>query len=139
VKDAKRCNNHVVPFTQFSTDLNAGALPNFVWITPNMCNDMHNCSIATGDRWLSNLVPQILASPAFSNAVLFLLWDEGTTSAGGGGRIPALVVSQSTPAGFRSAAPLNHYNVLRTIEDAWRLPPLGHAASATAMGEFFRP
>jgi hypothetical protein len=33
---------------------------------------------------------------------------------------------------------VNHYSVLRTIEDAWKLPPLGRAASATALTEFFK-
>ncbi|MFL5693998.1 MAG: alkaline phosphatase family protein [Ktedonobacteraceae bacterium] len=39
-----RCATHVVPFTQFSTDLAANHLSNYVWITPNMCHDMHDCS-----------------------------------------------------------------------------------------------
>jgi acid phosphatase len=137
VKNATRCANHVVPFTQFSTDLKAGALPDYVWITPNMCDDMHNCSIATGDTWLSTVVPQIINSTSFKNSVLFILWDEGTTNTGGGGLIPALVVSPFTPAGFRWAGALDHYDVLRTIEDAWKLAPLGKSASATAMKEFF--
>jgi acid phosphatase len=137
VKNATRCANHVVPFTQFGTDLKAGALPDYVWITPNMCNDMHNCSIATGDKWLSTVVPQIINSTSFKNSVLFILWDEGTTNTGGGGLIPALVVSPFTPAGFRWAGALDHYDVLRTIEDAWKLAPLGKSASATAMKPFF--
>jgi len=138
VANTTRCVHHVVPFTQFSTDLAAGTLANFVWITPDMCHDMHNCPVSTGDQWLSQVVPSILASPTFNNAVLFLLWDEGTTTTGGGGRIPALVVSAFTPPGLRVSRPMNHYDTLRTIEDAWKLPPLGNAASATALGEFFK-
>src|SRR5437016_3292925 len=65
--DAARCTSHVVPFTQLSSDLAAGTAPNFAWITPNMCNDMHDCSIATGDAWLANVVPSILASSPFQN------------------------------------------------------------------------
>jgi phosphatidylinositol-3-phosphatase len=137
VKNSTRCRNHIVPFTQFATDLKAGALPDYVWITPNLCNDMHNCPVSTGDKWLSNVVPQIIGAPAFKNSVLFILWDEGTTNSGGGGQIPALVVSPFTPAGFRWAGALDHYDLLRTIEDAWRLKPLGKSASATAMKEFF--
>ena len=139
VGDTTRCVRHVVPFTQFSADLSAGALANFVWITPDMCHDMHSCSVSTGDTWLSHVVPSILASPAFNNAVLFLLWDEGTTTTGGGGVIPAIVVSPFTPPGLRVSRPMNHYDTLRTIEDAWKLPPLGNAAAASALTEFFRP
>src|SRR5437879_3540432 len=81
--DTARCTSHVVPFTQLSTDLSAGTVPNFAWITPNMCNDMHDCSVATGDGWLGSVVPSILASSAFQNGgVLLLTWDEGASSAG---------------------------------------------------------
>src|SRR5438132_6426003 len=65
--NASRCQSHVVPFTQLSTDLQStSSLPAFSWITPNMCNDMHDCSIATGDTWLSQKIPSILSSPAFT-------------------------------------------------------------------------
>lgn len=138
VDNRTRCRNHVVPLTRFASDLRAGRLSQYVWVTPNMCSDMHDCRIATGDAWLSRFVPQILRSSAFSNGVLFLLWDEGRTNIGGGGRIPAVIVSRWTPAGFRSASPANHYSVLRTIEDAWRMGHLGRAAQARALSEFFR-
>jgi hypothetical protein len=136
VSNAARCSN-VVPFTRFSTDLAANTLAHYVWITPNLCNDMHDCSIATGDAWLASVVPQILQSPAFADSVLFLTFDEGTSNLGGGGRIPFVVVSPWTPAGLRSATTIDHYSVLRTIEDAWGLPPLGQSANATAMSDFF--
>ena len=139
VSNAARCQAHVVPFSHFSTDLAANTLPNYVWISPNLCNDMHDCSVATGDGWLSTVVPQILQSPAFANSVLFITFDEGTTNVNGGGQIPLFVVSGATPRGFRSALPVNHYNVLRTIEDAWGLAPLGQTAAASALVDFFTP
>ena len=46
-------------------DLAANTLPNYVWITPNMCNDTHDCSTGDGDAWLKTWVPQIIASPAW--------------------------------------------------------------------------
>src|SRR5438105_935267 len=73
--NASRCQSHVVPFTQLSTDLqSASTTPSYSWITPNMCNDMHDCSIATGDAWLSSHLPAILTSPAFTtqNSLLLL-------------------------------------------------------------------
>ena len=136
--NAARCAN-VVPFSQFDADLAANAVPNFSWITPNLCSDMHDCPIATGDAWLSLVVPRILQSPAFANGVLFLVWDEGTTTIGGGGRIPMIVNSRWTVPGMQSAANENHYSLLRTIEDAWGLAPLGQSASATPMSAYFAP
>jgi phosphatidylinositol-3-phosphatase len=91
--NAARCNAHVVPFSQLGADLAGGSVANYVWITPNMCSDMHDCSIATGDSWLSQQVPAILNSTAFRNGgVLFITWDEGSTTAGcctnaAGGRV----------------------------------------------------
>lgn len=137
VSDAARCAAHDVPFSRFSTDVAANTLADYVFISPNLCNDMHDCPVATGDGWLSTVVPQILQSPAFANSVLFITFDEGTTNVNGGGRIPLIVVSGATPRGFRSATPVNHYNVLRTIEDAWKLAPLGQSATVSALSDFF--
>jgi acid phosphatase len=134
-----RCESHVVPRTPLLTDLQNGDLAHYTWITPNMCNDMHDCSIATGDAWLAKYVPAILASPAWDkNSVLFIVFDEGTSATGGGGRIPFIVVSGRTPAGTTVSAPYNHYNLLATIEQSWGLPRLGRAAGAAVMKEFFR-
>jgi phosphatidylinositol-3-phosphatase len=76
--DVARCRSHIVPYTQLSTDLSAGVAPNFVFITPNLCNDMHDCSIATGDGWLKTEVPKILGSTAFTRqkSLLVVTWDE---------------------------------------------------------------
>ncbi len=142
--DAARCTSHVVPFTQLSTDLSAGTVPNFAWITPNMCSDMHDCSVATGDGWLGRVVPSILASSAFQNGgVLFITWDEGASSAGccgnaSGGQVASLVIAPNSIVGLRSITNETHYSLLRTIEDAWGLAPLGQAANAVAMREYFR-
>jgi hypothetical protein len=136
VSNAARCAAHDVPFTRFQTDLSAGALPNFVWISPNLCNDMHDCDVATGDRWLASVVPQILSAPDFANSVLFITFDEGTTAIGGGGVIPLLVVSPRA-LHVASSRPANHYDLLRTIADALRVAPVGQAVQARPLTEFF--
>jgi hypothetical protein len=142
--NAARCAAHVVPYTQLGTDIANGTVPNFVWITPNVCDDMHDCSVSTGDTWLSQNVPTILNSSAFKNGgVLFLVWDEGTTNAGccgnaSGGHIANLVISPLARAGFKSTTPEDHYSLLATIEDAWGLARLNFAAGAAAMREYFK-
>ena len=137
VGNATRCSSHVVPFSDFSGDLANGRLAHFVWITPNVCNDMHDCPVATGDAWLSSVIEPILASPAFANSLLVLTWDEGITNDGGGGHVPLLIASPRTPAGRRVSTSSTHYSVLRTIEDAWGLTPLGESATALPLSEFF--
>jgi hypothetical protein len=141
-----RCAAHVVPFTQFSSDIASGNVPNFVWITPNLCNDMHDCSVATGDGWLSRVVPMITGSAAYRNGgVLFITWDEGSSGAGccgdsWGGHVATLVISPRAINGYRSAVPENHYGLLRTIEDAFRLSHLNAASwsSNVPLREYFR-
>jgi len=144
--NAGRCAAHVVPFTQFGSDMSSGRVPNFVWITPNMCNDMHDCAVSTGDGWLRSVVPTITSSAAFRNGgVLFITWDEGSSSAGccadaWGGRVATLVISPRSISGFRSSVAENHYGLLRTIEDGFHLAHLGAAgwSSNTPLREYFR-
>lgn len=140
-----RCNK-IVPFTTFASDIQANALPNFVWITPNMCNDAHDCPISAANDWLKIWVPTILASPAWKDdGALFITFDEGEQSDGAccqygrGGRIATLVISPLVQPGFRSNIAYDHYSLLRTIEAAWGLPPLGKAncACSPTMADFF--
>ena len=142
--NAARCHN-IVPLTGLAADLSSGTAPDFVWITPNMCHDMHDCSTATGDAWLSHEVPLILASSAWKQGgALFITWDEGTSSDGccayaTGGRVATLVISPLGKSHVQSATPHDHYSLLRTIADAWHLTEPGHAAdpATVPLTEFF--
>jgi phosphatidylinositol-3-phosphatase len=144
--DPARCNK-IVPFTQFAADVQAKTLPDFVWITPNMCNDMHDCPVSAGDSWLKTWVPSILESPAWKDGgALFITFDEGTGAAGCcgnaiGGQIATLVISPLGRPGFVSNVSYTHYSLLRTIEAAWHLPLLGRADCdcAAPMADFFQP
>jgi hypothetical protein len=141
-----RCAAHVTPFTQFWVDMSTGHVPDFAWITPNMCNDTHDCPVATGDAWLRSVVPTITGSAAFRNGgVLFITWDEGSTNAGccsgsWGGHVATLVIAPNGISGFRSGVAENHYGLLRTIEDGFHLGHLGAAgwASNLPLREYFR-
>ena len=144
--NASRCAAHVVPFTEFGPDMRSGQVPNFVWITPNLCNDTHDCGVAIGDAWLHNVVPMITDSAAFRDGgVLFITWDEGSSSAGccgdtWGGHVPTLAIAPNAISGLRSGIAENHYGLLRTIEDGFHLAHLGAAgwSSNAALREYFR-
>jgi phosphatidylinositol-3-phosphatase len=130
---------NVVPYTRLAQDLaTAQTTPDFVWITPNMTDDMHDGTVAQGDQWLSVNVPAILSSAAFTTqrSLLLLTWDENDDSPGN--EIPALVIADGVPEGFQSQAAYNHYSLLRTIEVAWGLSPLtANDAAAAVMSDFF--
>jgi len=123
-------------FDAFPSDFDA--LPTVSYVAPNLCNDMHDCSVATGDTWLKNFLPRILQSAAFKRSVVYVAWDEGTTNTGGGGRVPLLVISPDAAPGLQSSRAANHYNLLRTIEDAWGLPALGKAAGAAPLTQYWK-
>jgi phosphatidylinositol-3-phosphatase len=112
-------------------------LGDFWFIVPNLCNDMHDCSIATGDAFLKSFMPKVLTSPAFATSLVVLTWDEGSTNLGGGGKIATLVISPLAKPAFSSGTAHSHYSLLHTIENAWRLPCLASACSANDLAEFF--
>jgi len=138
VAHSRARRDRVVPFTQFGRDLARHRLPDFSLVVPNLCNDMHDCSVATGDAWLKAHVVPLLHSPALRGGVVFVVFDEGTSDTGGGGRIEALALGPTVRRGSRFTRATNHYGLLRTIEDAWRLPRLGFSRTGTPIGGIWK-
>ena len=134
VAESRALRNRVVPLTRLGRDLARHRLPDFSLVIPNLCSDMHDCSVATGDAWLKAHVEPLLRSPELRGGVVFVVFDEGTSDTGGGGRVEALVVGPTVRRGSRFTKPTNHYGLLRTIEDAWKLPRLGHSRTGTPIG-----
>ncbi len=123
---------HVLPFTQLAHD--EQSLPQFTWISPNLCNDTHDCSTATGDRFLARIVPPLLRALG-PGGLLFLTFDEGTSDAGccrlaSGGHIVTILAGGGARRHARLTTPVDHYSVLQTIEDLLGLSRLRGAACA---------
>ncbi len=136
------------PGGRFATALANGWLSAFTMVVPDMCNDMHDCSIATGDLWLSHWIPRIAATADYrlGHTAVLLTWDEGEGAGYAGSvdclahlanpscHVPALVLSATTPAGTRSGVLFSHYSLLRTTEALLGMPTfLGRAATAASM------
>jgi len=159
---------NIVDLSQLNTDLAAGTVPDYVWISPDQCNDMHgrggpvsdSCSfshvqdlISTGDAFLSSTVRAITSSSAWTgNSAIFITWDEtdfpfvdvsGCCDAvPGGGHVVTLVISHSDHAARTSNVSYNHYSMLRTIQDGWHLGCLGFTcdtANVPAMSDLVGP
>jgi hypothetical protein len=126
-----RCS-HLVGFGALASDLRAGRLPTYAWITPNLCDDGHDCAIAAGDRFLARTVPPILHELG-PHGFLILTWDEGSSERGccggeaHGGRIATIVAGPEVRRGGRDDQAVDHYGVLGTIEEALGMPPLAGA------------
>src|SRR2546428_9382275 len=114
-------------------ELNAGT--NFIWLTPNDCNNMHSCSVATGDAWIQSWVPNLLSAMAGKKAALIIMFDEAYTSP------PYIYMSFSGPAtklAYNSTASYTHYSLLKLIEDVWGGGNLGQGdVTAPSPLEFF--
>ena len=122
------CRSQDVPLSTVP-DLSAA----FTFITPNLCDDMHDCPTSSGDGWLAREVPLLLATPQYlsGQTAIFITWDESTGSTQ---QVPTLVIAPTVPAGARVASAFTHYSLLRTAEQLLGLSPLlGGAASAPSM------
>ncbi len=120
----------------------AAAVPNFVWVTPNLCNDGHNCSPEAAGQWLTGMVSRITASAAWrGGGALYVTWDEGNggdfsglvgsavSSSGGGGHVLTLVIEPHLASGTRFTQLLDHYSLLKTIEQNFHVGLLGASAA----------
>ena len=133
---------NLVPFTQFATDLANGTLPDYSNIVPNLCNDAHDCPLATADTWLRTHIAPLLASATFQqDGLLVITFDESDSdNAHGGGRIAWVVVSPKAKRGYQSTALYQHQSTLRLTLEALGITQFpGAAAAAPAMSEFFPP
>lgn len=136
--DEERCRAHVVPLTELEKDLASGELPDFIFITPDICNSAHDCDLQTADAWLGKWVDWLMGNPQMArDGLIILTWDEGQGEhtccglATGGGRVATILISPLATHGFEDNTPYTHYSLLKTIAAAWDLPLLGHAADET--------
>ncbi|HEY2129770.1 MAG TPA: alkaline phosphatase family protein [Streptosporangiaceae bacterium] len=102
-------------------------LPTVSFVIPNLCDDMHDCPVASGDSWLRAHLSGYASWAMTHHSLLIITWDENDGSPGN--QIPTIVAGQPVRSG-RYAEPITHYSVLRTLEDLYRLPLTGHAATA---------
>src|SRR3954469_9345476 len=136
-----RCRRRV-PLRRLADDIRRDRLPDFSVIAPDLCNDTHDCSVRTGDRFLSRVVPAVLSALG-PHGFVVVTYDEGDSDrgccggppggriphrvAGPGGRIATVVAGPDVRRGTRMTQPIDHYGVLASIEDAFGLPRLGAA------------
>lgn len=122
----------VVPLSQLSRDLTARRLPDFTLVVPDLCHDMHDCSVATGDAWLRRFLPPLLK---LADTAVFVTFDESDTADPG---VAALALGPLVRPGSRYRPAISHYGLLRTIEDGLGLPRLGRSARARPITGIWR-
>jgi len=134
--------NNVVPFSQFSSDLAAGSLPDFSFIIPNALNDAHDGTLAAADQWLSAHIDPLITSSGFqSSGLLIVVFDESvlTDVSHGGGHVAMLVIGPQVKNGYQSPTFFQHQSTLRLVMSTLGVTAFpGLAAAAPDMGEFFK-
>jgi hypothetical protein len=138
------CIAHERPFTGLATDLQKNTVARYNFITPNLCDDMHdtcaplNDSVKQGDTWLAQNLPPILNSQAYKNGgIVFITWDEGE---GGDGPIGMIVLSADAKGGgYSNTIHYTHSSTLRTLQEIFRVTPLlGDATTASDLRDLFK-
>ena len=144
----------LVPDTVLHDDLISGSVPNYSFIVPDQCHDMHGLSscpdeqtnIKVADDYLRAIVDDIMGSPTWqqgTNAIV-ITFDEGSTNAGccaanpGGGQILTIVITNHQNAPIEDGTPFNHYSLVATIEKAFGIPCTQNACDAASVSTMDR-
>jgi phosphatidylinositol-3-phosphatase len=132
----------VVPFTQFTSDLTNGQLPNFSFIVPNVFDDAHDGTLNEADAWLQRNIDPLIKTVSFKqDGLLIITFDEGegSDSSHGGGQVATVVISAKAKKNFQSKTLYQHQSTLRLVLQALGVSKYPGAASvAPAMNEFFQ-
>ncbi len=115
-----------LPFTSFPSNFNS--LPPISFVVPNLNDDMHDGTIAQGDSWLKTHIDPYVQFAKTNNSLLIVTWDEDDSSQSN--QIPTIFVGPMVKTGQYSET-INHFNVLRTLEDMYGLPHANQSATAT--------
>jgi len=135
------CNANDVPMGTPSggnllTDINAGRLPVTGQMTPNLCNDAHDCALSTADNWLNGWVPKLMAGPDYTagNLTIIITFDEDDRSSSNN---VAFVVIDPRLHGKTVTLAANHYSLTRWLDDNAGAAPLNKAATAANLKAAF--
>ncbi|AEV84278.1 acid phosphatase [Actinoplanes sp. SE50] len=105
-------------------------LPTVSFVIPDVCDDMHDCSRATGDAWLREHLAKYVTWARTHNSWFVLTFDEDDRT--DADHIPAIVIGVGVPAGQYTVR-LDHYDLLHSLEKMYGLPYLGAAAARTGL------
>jgi hypothetical protein len=134
---------HIRPYSEFAGDLAANNVARYNFITPDLCDDMHDScppltnQILQGDAWLSTEIARITNSQAWqNNGAIFITWDESQSASD---PIGMVVISRLARGnGYHNNIFYTHSSTLLTVQEIFGVRPLlGDAANATDLSELF--
>ena len=135
------CIAHTRELGRFAEDMRTGKLANYVFITPDLCHDMHGApgcredGVSAGDAFLGSFLPPVLSWAKHNNAVVFVVWDEGKR----GLKLPFYAAGKGVKAGYESEVKYSHRSLVKTIGRIFGLPELARVKGANDMSDLFEP
>ncbi len=137
-KTNEYCAAHHRPYSALSADMAANAVAGYVFITPDLCHDMHDkCGnpsrVRNGDDWLRAELPAMIDFVDAHSGVIFLAWDEGKETQ----KIPFLAIGKTVKQGFEGVAAYDHGSIIKTVERIFGLPVLEAVKGSRDLGELF--
>jgi hypothetical protein len=134
------CAAHNKPYSSFATDLAANNIASYVFITPNLCNDMHGATgcpnsntIRSGDDWLKAELPRIINYATTHAGIVFITWDEGSATT----KVPFLAVGPGVKAGYAGAVSYDHGSLVKSVERILGLPFLSTVSGKNDFTDLF--
>jgi hypothetical protein len=130
------CTRYDVPVDRLGPAIAGGALPNVGMVIPNLCNDAHDCSLATADRWFKGWMTKVFAGPDWKSGHLAVVLTADEDDRSGANTVLTVVIHPSQKAHVVTTA-LTHYSLTRLYEEVAAMPYLFGAASAPSMATAF--
>ncbi len=134
------CSSHSKPYSSFASDLAANNMADYVYITPNLCDDMHGASgcpnsntIQAGDNWLKSELPRIINWATLNNGVIFIVWDEGSAT----GKIPFLAIGPGVKTGYAGGVSYDHGSIVKSVEEIFGLSILSTVSGKNDLSNLF--
>jgi hypothetical protein len=134
------CIAHHKPYSSFATDLAANNIASYVFITPNLCNDMHGATgcpnsntIRSGDDWLKAELPRIISWATTHAGTIFITWDEGDST----GKMPFLAIGPGVKANHTGTVAYTHSSIIKSVERILGLPTLSTVSSANDFTDLY--
>jgi hypothetical protein len=131
------CRNYDVPATQFASDVAAGRLPTVGLLVPNLCNDAHDCSLATADAWFRQRMQEVFAGPDWKAGRLVVVLTADESVGSDPTNTVLTVVVHPSQQGHVVTTRLTHYSLTRLCEDVAHVPYLCNAATAPSLSAAF--
>jgi phosphatidylinositol-3-phosphatase len=127
------------PLSALAADMAADRVASYVFITPNLCHDMHDtCGgqsrVKDGDDWLRAELPAMIKWADAHGGVIFLAWDEGR----GTRKIPFMALGAHVKKGFAGKALYDHGSIIRTVETIFGLPALDAVKGSRDLRELMK-